>query len=109
MTDQLDLLTHAREERDAAMQRVEDAAGDWNEYARSWLHDYLLVHREFFPDDVWAAGLAEPPEARAFGPVVKWASAHGWIVKTGEWRQRTRGHASSASVWRSTLYREDAA
>lgn len=92
------------------MASVESHAGeDWNTYARAWLHDYLVTHAEFFCDDVWAAGLAEPPEARAMGPVVKYAAARGWIVRTERMRPRTRGHATAAPVWRSTLYRKESA
>lgn len=103
-------LVSARAERDQAMASVEEHAGeDWNAYARAWLFDYLTDHAEFFPDDAWQAGLREPPEARAWGPVVKYAASHGWIVKSGEWRQRTRGHATAAPVWRSTLWKGAAA
>lgn len=92
------------------MTRVENAAPvEWNEYARAWLRDYLTTHAEFFPDDAWLAGLAEPPEARAWGPVVKYASARGWIVKSGGFRQRTRGHATVAPIWLSLIYRQETA
>ena len=99
-------LDSARAERDEAMAAVEDHAGeDWNTYARAWLQDYLSTHASFFPDDVWEAGLTEPSEARAFGPVVKYAAARGWIVKDGGFRQRTRGHATVAPTWRSLIFR----
>lgn len=97
-------LDDARAERDAALLRVEESAGDWNARAWAWLLDYLRTHAEFFPDDVWAAGLERPRELRAFGPLVARAARAGYIVKSGRLRQRTRGHATAAAVWRSMLY-----
>lgn len=95
----------ARTERDIALVRVEQAAPDeWKERAWSWLCSYLETHPSFFPDDAWAEGLEPPPELRAFGPIVQRAAREGLIVKTGEFRQRTRGHATAAAVWRSTIF-----
>lgn len=102
----LDLLEHAEAERDVAMAAVEDhAPDDWKTTAWEWLLVYLQEHREFFPDDVWRAGLAEPPNARAFGPLVKRAAHEGLIVRTDQMRPRTRGHATPGPVWRSAIYR----
>lgn len=98
-------LAEAREARDAALARVAEGAGeDWAAAAWGWLLEYLRTHAEFFPDDVWAAGLAKPPELRAFGPLVLRAARLKYITKTGTFRQRTRGHATAAAVWRSELY-----
>lgn len=103
-------LEDARVARDEAMQCVDDHAPvEWKETAWDWLVGYLQSHREFFPDDVWRAGLEEPPNARALGPLVKRAAAAGLIVKTDRTRQRTRGHATPAVVWRSLVYREESA
>lgn len=112
MIEQPDLFSvptidQARTERDIALVRVEQAAPDeWKQRAWEWLKGYLEDHAEFFPDDVWAAGLEAPPERRAFGPLVQRAARDGWIVKTDRTRPRTLGHATPAAVWRSTLYRE---
>jgi hypothetical protein len=99
-------LFDALEQRDEAMAAVDAAAPEeWKDTATLWLIDYLHGHEEFFSDDVWAAGLPEPPEARAFGPIVRRAIRAGHIVATEQTRPRTRGHATPAVVYRSTLYR----
>lgn len=101
-------LETARVERDDAMQRVSDHAPvEWKDEAWTWLVRYLRTHAEFFPDDAWNEGLSEPPNARAFGPVVQRAARQGLIVKAGRLRPRTRGHATRAEVWTSTLYRQE--
>ncbi len=98
-------LDEAKAARDAALEQVEgNADAAWKEYAWQWLLGYLRSHEEFFPDDVWAAGLAKPVELRAFGPLVLRAARLKLIVKTGRLRARTRGHATAAAVWRSAVY-----
>ena len=98
-------LAHA--ERDLAMTRVESAAPvEWRITAWAWLLDYLATHAEFFPDDVWEAGLEVPPERRAFGPLVQRAAREGLIVKAGYMRARTLGHATRAEVWKPTIHQE---
>lgn len=98
-------LTDARVARDEAMQQVDAHADDaWKFHAWTWLLDYLAAHEEFFPDDVWAAGLPVPRERRALGPLVSKAARAGYIVATDKVRARTRGHTTPAMVWRSTLY-----
>ncbi len=97
-------LADAEQARDAALTQVEANADDgWKEYAWAWLLDYLRAHAEFFPDDVWAAGLTKPRELRALGPLVQRAARLRYIVQTGRHRKRTRGHATAAAVWRSML------
>jgi len=99
-------LFEAREARDKGMKQVEEnASSEWKEMAWEWLVNYLEVNEEFFPDDVWAAGLPVPKELRAFGPLVLRAARAGYIVKSGKLRQRTRGHGTAAAVWASTIYR----
>jgi len=103
-----DALAEARAERDIALQRVGDAAGlEWRDQAHEWLRGYLEHHPELFPDTALRDG-PEPPEKRAWGVVVRRAIRDGWIVPTGEFRARTRGHCTPGPVYRSTLYRETA-
>jgi len=98
-------IEQARRERDDALDRVDRGADEeWKDYAWSWAYAYLRSHREWFPDDSWAEGLVEPREARAFGPVVLRLLRAGFMARTGEMRQRTRGHAALGPVWRSTIY-----
>lgn len=77
----------------------------WRERALTWLHGYLLEHAEFFPDDVWAAGMPEPLERRWMGAVVREAARRQWITTTDRVRPRTSGNLTVARVWRSALYR----
>lgn len=102
-------IDDARRERDEGLSRVEAAAdARWTAYAYAWACSYLRTHREWFPDESWSLGLVEPREARAFGPVVLRLIRNGFISRTGEQRQRTRGHAATGPVWRSTVYVEGA-
>ena len=104
-----DTIAEARAERDAALTRVSGAAGEqWAAEAWSWLRGYLESHVEFFPDTACREG-PEPPEKRAWGAVVLRAKREGWIRATGEFRARTRGHATPGAVYRSMLCREGAA
>ncbi len=101
-------LTTAQAERDAALAQVSENADDaWKAYAWEWLVAYLRAHATFFPDDVWAAGLSKPRELRALGPLVLRAARLRYITKTGQLRQRTRGHATTAAVWRSEIYQDE--
>lgn len=105
-----DGIAAARLARDEAMVRVETNAGDeWRTEAWAWLRGYLETHASFFADDVWDAGCPVPHDRRAFGPLVQRAKREGLIVATGEWRPRSRGHASVAMVYRSVVYRKGAA
>lgn len=98
-------LADARRERDDALVRVEAGADErWSAYAYEWACAYLRSHREWFPDASWSDGLVEPREARAFGPVVLRIIRAGFVAKTGEMRERTRGHAALGPVWHSTVY-----
>lgn len=98
-------IEQARRDRDEGLARVEAGADDgWSAYAYAWACAYLRTHDEWFPDDSWSLGLAEPREARAFGPVVLRLIRAGYMVKSGEFRERTRGHAALGPVWRSRIY-----
>lgn len=102
-------LTTARAERDEAMTSVaKHTPAAWLLYAWDWLQGYLATHAEFFPDDVWAAGLDEPPNARALGPLVQRAAREGLIVRTDRMRPRTRGHTTPGIVWKSLVYERSA-
>lgn len=95
----------ARRARDEALERVEAAApAQWTERAYAFLVDYLRHHETMFPDDLWEAGLEEPHELRAIGPVLLRARRAGLMVKTGELRQAVRSHLTERPVWRSLIF-----
>lgn len=90
--------------RDESMARVEQGTDpEWAEYAFAFVAEYCRTHETMFPDDLWAAGLAAPREARAFGPIIQRAARCGMIVKSDEHRPRLRGHMTLAVVWRSNI------
>ena len=104
--DELNLFTAAARARDEAMALVERNAGEpWNLYARRWLTAYLRANELMFPDDLWAAGLVDPPNTRrALGPVLRWASMHGLMTRTSSTRPSVASHLSPGFVWRSEIY-----
>lgn len=108
MTDQLTLnLTAGRAARDDALDRVEHAAGDWNELARAAVTVVAHAQPELISDDVWNAGLPAPREGRALGPVMLWAQRAGLITPTGTFRPTAKPncHAAPVRVWTSNVYR----
>lgn len=101
----------ARRAREHGMKRVSKNADPvWNAEAEQLLDGYLRTHAEFFVDDFWSeTGLREPREARALGPIVQQASRRGQIVKTGRSKPSVRSNMSDKPIWRSMIYRSDAA
>jgi hypothetical protein len=85
-----------------------DAGTDplWAEEAWQFLLRYIEHHDDVFPDDLWAAGLREPRERRALGPLLIRAKREGLIVKSADYRKSVRAHSSRRSrfadmvVWR---------
>jgi hypothetical protein len=58
----------------------------------------------FTADDVWATGLAPPPEPRALGGVMQAIAKERTIRKTGRFVATTRGsrHGAPVAVWEKT-------
>lgn len=69
---------------DEAVKRVEDHADPaWKSLAIRTVR-YVCERREFFTaDDLWEAGLPEPREPRAIGPVMRRAQTAGLCEQTG--------------------------
>lgn len=114
--DVLDATTRiaaARAARDRGMQQAADGLAAWLIYAREYLLAYLREHPTMFTDDLWGLEppLREPPPTvegkprrRALGPVVLKLVREGVIVKSGQVRPRTFGHAADGPVWRSLIF-----
>lgn len=79
----------------------------WNDYAYSFLVDYLRRNREMTSDALWPAGLQAPREPRALGPVILRCAKAGLMERTGAYRPSVRSHLTPRIVWRSLIYRED--
>ena len=104
--DRVDQLTlDAMTGREEGMTRVDAATADtWKTEADDFIYRYLLTHRELFCDDLWAAGLPEPPSPRALGPRMLKASKAGWMRKTDRVRPSVRSHMTGKPVWLSLIY-----
>lgn len=93
----------AQEARDLGLAQVEaNAPDEWKAEAWAFLCRYVESHREVFVDDLWAAGLPRPHEARALGAVVLRAARQGLVVPTGRHRPSTASRGGTKPVWRST-------
>lgn len=101
--------TQSIAERDLGMDRAELAAGPWNDEAFAFVRTYLEAHAELFCDDLWAAGLSEPPNAKALGPVILRAAREGLMEKSGNYRPSVSSHGIPKPVWRSLIFRGDEA
>lgn len=86
---QVEELARVRARRDDGIQRAADHAGDyWRRCARGFLLEYLATHAEpFLAENVRefaeARHLADPPDGRAWGQVMRSAARDGLIVKVG--------------------------
>ena len=81
--------------------RAEAAASDeWIEQARAVVADLAHTGEPFTSDDIWAR-LPSPPEPRALGAVMRWATQFGFVVDSGRSRQSTRpeNHSRQVTIW----------
>lgn len=95
-------------ERDLGMEMAAAGAGTWIEEASAFVRSYLETHEELFCDDLWAAGLSEPPNAKALGPVILRAAREGLMEKSGNYRPSVSSHGIPKPVWRSLIFRGEA-
>lgn len=101
------LFDVAQEARDEALAAVaEHSDPDWRDEAYEFLTRFLEAHQFMHVDDLWAAGLPEPTEMRALGPLMQRAARNGLMVRTGQSRPSVRSHLSEKPVWRSLICRE---
>ena len=95
----------AEQKRDEGMERAYRGAGSWPLLAFIALNE-VAKKREFFTtDDVQRIFPDEPPEPRAWGPVMKRAAQKGLIEKTGRVRKSAKVscHRREKAVWRSLV------
>lgn len=92
-------------ERDDAIAQVDANAPDlWKHEAWSFICAYLERHPELFCDDLWDAGMPEPPNRRALGPLMQRAARERLMEKTGRYRPSVSSHQIPKDVWRSLIY-----
>jgi hypothetical protein len=86
---------------------VDDNADEqWKEEALAFVQAYLQQHPTLFGDDLWAAGLPEPRERRALGPVILRAARNGWMEKSGDHRASHSSHGIPKPIWLSLIHQE---
>lgn len=89
------------------MAQVAQGAEAWIDRAVTIIRQLAVKHPYLCCDDLWAAGLEHPGEARALGPAFMVAARKGYIestlihVKTIQ----KKSHAAPVRVWQSRLYR----
>lgn len=94
-------LADAIKKRDAAMDQVEEHAGeDWQDYAISIIRDIARTRDTFTSDEVMEALKWEPHDPRALGPAMKRAQRAGIIAPTDDFKLSRRRHATPIRVWR---------
>ena len=74
------------EARDEAIARVESTSAPWRSFATNVLLRVAQAKPDLTSDDVWAglhrAGIPDPGEPRAMGPVMLAGVKKGWIAAT---------------------------
>ncbi len=105
MTEAPTLWDGAELQRDLALDSTEDHAPiGWADEAYRFLEAFLREHQTMHVDELWDAGLPEPPEMRALGPLFLRAARAGIMLRTEEFRPSVRSHLSPKVVWRSCIY-----
>lgn len=106
MTESPTLWDAAELQRALALDAVgEHAPIGWADEAYAFLESYLAEHAAMHVDDLWAAGMPEPPEMRALGPLVRRAARAGIMRKSGRSLPSVRSHLSEKPLWLSNIYR----
>jgi hypothetical protein len=101
---QLEELAAAERQRDEAIAQAEaNADVEWRDTALRFLRRYAEAHTTVFVDDLWAAGMPRPREARALGAVMKRAAREGLIENTGSGRPSIASNLAMKPVWRSLV------
>lgn len=73
---------------------------DWDAYALTFIREHGADGRTFTANDLWSAGLDEPPTASRIGIVLKHAAKEGIIRRTGiEMNGTHRGHGGIIMRW----------
>ena len=104
----LPLFDQAQARRDVGMNRAEQNAGDdWRDTATAFVREYAANHSAIRGDDLWAAGLPEPPSKnrRALGPVLVSLAKAGVIKKDGFYSSAASNNSPKVK-WKSLVYNE---
>lgn len=95
-------------QRDAAIASVTVHADEnrpgWSDTAKDWIRTYSASHREFISEEcvaaAYAAGIAKPADARAWGGAFMASSRKGVIRRNGFGISNNR-HRSPTPLWLS--------
>ncbi len=100
--------------RDEGMARATEKAERetlwWKARAYALLREYALKHATFASEDVINWGVKthfpNPPEARAWGSIVRKAVLAGMLLPAGYVKSKNaRAHRRPVQLWQSTIYR----
>jgi len=87
---------------------MEERHEDWIEVAVKVVETVALRRPELTTNDVWAGLQDDPTERRAIGPVMRVAQKRGLIFGTGH-HIPVGSHGRPLRVWKSLIYRDEAA
>lgn len=93
--------------RDEALDRVERGVGDtWMDEAIAHIIAVCETRQTFLVDDVWAAGLPRPREARAIGAAMTKARRLKLIEPTSDFKASAQPqcHRNPRRIWRSCIF-----
>ena len=85
-----------------------NVSSTWKEDAYAVVRQLAETKPSFSSNDVWAAGLSQPHDARALGPIMLGAARKGWIhMAEGYFVESnlSQQHRRPVQVWRSQLFR----
>ena len=95
----------ARARRGAGVEKVARGTDEaWARAAAIFIRDYCRRHEKMFCDDLWAAGLPVPREARALGPIILNAIRDGIIRRSGRVRASIHSNMTPKPVWTSLVW-----
>ena len=105
-------LFAAEAARDTAIEQVEVGAGpEWMERALRLVRSVAETREEFTTDRLHALMEPKPKEGRVWGAVMRKVAEYGWAEPTGVYRKSASVvcHARPKMIWRSRIYRKEAA
>ena len=94
---------------------IERSAGSapayWASYAQDFIRSYARDHETVHVDDLWDAGLVQPPNPQALGQVMRACQALGWIEQMRSGRfylclPSVNSNKNMKVVWKSLIYGE---
>lgn len=76
----------------------------WKQDALLAIYHLCVTQPEFFSDDIWNTGLAQPPSPRGLGPVLIYAKGLGWCERTDRTKSSVNSNMSQKPIWKSLIY-----